>query len=588
MNNILQKVIACVIVFNLFSGDAACPAYVNGYALRSKASANASVSRDMAERFLSNDIQGAEDGIAFAMWDKNPDILAFGEYANLQIISGGLTAEDTAILNSRLKNVKGRLLKEGFLDEEDFNVGIRVVYRAYKSATYDRKTDIITLDRRSFENEDFLYLSIRHELTDRKLPNMDIIGGQFKEHPGLRELFTLITVNIAGFISLRRNHIRRAQNMLEHYRSIVHYNNGLFRCYERIMRDPSLNDPFAFTEDIFRLVENRENKVYFPNMREAVRKLAVKKADGSINYEQTSSFLKMRLRHINNQFLEMQNVGNRPKLRPLTDFKARVPESLKPFMPYAKSIDYELDGDCIFLRVRLNNSRDNPRFAYIYIGLNDKWDSVLGKRGKVYGLTYDKWQAKSPGIFQYRHDGIEKDRRIYWGRLIRLPITKLINKLYDDSSQDRLRGLFISLFNELGVKDALSSKKWFSIRKLIRTGKAPGTYYVINNIIWRHIDRVYPKLFFRERSLQDTSLADMPAWLVMEDPNINSDALSWLNPRKKRGTLSFYEQAERISMRDILSMLQDAYPQGVVFPVSSKASQIYIMQNIQTAIHTAA
>jgi hypothetical protein len=591
MNDVLRKAIICAIAFNLISGNASCPAYDNVYALRSRASVNTLISHNMAERFLNNDVQDGEDGIAFISWQKNPGILASGAYANLHRASGVSTDKETAVLNSKLKKIKERLLKEGFFHEQDFNVGIRVVFPAYKSATYERRTDTITIDLRSFENEDFLYITLKHEFTDRKLPDIGIIGEQFKRYPGLRELFTLITVNIAGFISLRRNHMRRAQSMLEHYRSIVRHDNGLFRCYERIIRDPSISDPFIFTEDIFRLVENGKNKVYFPNMRESVRRLASTSKDGSIDYKLTSTVLKSWLKDINNHFFEIQNIRGKSQFRPLTDFKATAPASLRPFMQYAKNIDYELDGDCVFLRIRLTNDQGNAQFAYVYIGLNDNWDSVLGRRGTIYGLTYDKWQVKNPGIFQYRHDGVKKDRGLYWSRLIRLPITKLINEMYDDPGRgERLKKLFINLFNELGIKNNLSDKTWLSVRRILGKKKAPGSYYIINDIIWKHIDRAYPKLFLGKNNLQYIPIADMPAWLIMEDSEMSSEALSWLDYRKKHGPLSFYEHAEKVSMRDILRMLQqqEAYLQNIAPPAGPRASEPYIIQHMQSAIHLAA
>ncbi len=591
MNDVLRKAIICAIAFNLISGNASCPAYDNVYALRSRASVNTLISHNMAERFLNNDVQDGEDGIAFISWQKNPGILASGAYANLHRASGVSTDKETAVLNSKLKKIKERLLKEGFFHEQDFNVGIRVVFPAYKSATYERRTDTITIDLRSFENEDFLYITLKHEFTDRKLPDIGIIGEQFKRYPGLRELFTLITVNIAGFINLRRNHMRRAQSMLEHYRSIVRHDNGLFRCYERIIRDPSISDPFIFTEDIFRLVENGKNKVYFPNMRESVRRLASTSKDGSIDYELTSTVLKSWLKDINNHFFEIQNIRGKSQFRPLTDFKATAPASLRPFMQYAKNIDYELDGDCVFLRIRLTNDQGNAQFAYVYIGLNDNWDSVLGRRGTIYGLTYDKWQAKNPGIFQYRHDGVKKDRGLYWSRLIRLPITKLINEMYDDPGRgERLKQLFINLFNELGIKNNLSDKTWLSVRRILGKKKAPGSYYIINDIIWKHIDRAYPKLFLGKNNLQYIPIADMPAWLIMEDSEMSSEALSWLDYRKKHEPLNFYEHAEKVSMRDILRMLQqqEAYSQNIAPPAGPRASETYIIQHMQSAIHLAA
>ena len=547
----------------------------------------------------------AEGGFVFREWRENPDTLASGRYAHIKKIPYKSTTKDVVRFNAKLREVRKRLLAaesspgKSLFQREDFNVGVEIVYLAYKAATYVKSRDTIILDRRCLENDDFLYFKIKHELTDRRLPEMDIIGEQFKKLPGLRELFTLITVDIAGFMRLRDNYPRRAEVMLKYCRGVGHNKRGLLRCYEKIMKNPSLNDPFNFTEDIFRLVESEEHKAYFLNMRKAVRKIASKNSDGSIDYEMTSARLRPWLKSINRQFFELQNIRNGSQFKPLTDFNKKIPVSLKPFMPYAEDIKYELDNDCIFLRIKLDNKQGQIKFAYLYIGLNDNWDAVLGKRGKIYNLTYHKWQQESADIFQYRHDGIEKERGLYWNYIIRLPITKLISKLYDKSSQGNLKKLCLNLFSELGFKDGLNNKTWLLVENIIRGKKVPPkSYYVIRGIIWKHIDRIYPKLFLGRNNLRDTSIGDIPAWLIMEDPEMSSRLLLFLNPRKKRGPTSFYEKTDKVSMRDILKMLQwtahkraDSFRpmrQMSLFDVTPKASEIYYMQNIKSAIYLAA
>ncbi len=561
MKSILKKIVTCLATATFLISSPAYPSSMDTNTLRSKASVNTPASHNLADRFLTNDTQDAEGGFVFRKWSKKPDTLAFGKYGSLRRKPNKLTDIALARFNSQLRKTKKRLLDEGFFNKEDFKVVLEIIYPAYKAATYSKKRDTIILDRRCFGNDDFLYFKIKHELTDRKLPEIDIIGEQFKELPGLRELFTLITVDIQGLMHLRDNYRGRAEDILKYCRSVGHHNRGLLTCYEKIMKNPSLNDPFAFTEDVFRLVESERRKAYFPNTRKAVRKIARKNSDGSINYEMTSTILRAWLKSIHKQFIELRDIREVSQFKPLTDFNKNTPISLRPFMPYAKEIDYQLDNDCIFLRVKIDDKKGRIKYAYLYIGLNDDWNSVLGKRGKIYSLTYHKWQHTSSGIFQYVNYGTEKERGLYWDYLIRLPVSQLISKLCNNSGQDNLKKLFSDLFSELGVKGDMGSKAWLSVKKIVGRKKGPNNYYVIRGIIWKHIDRKHPKLFLGEDNLRDTSVGEVPAWLLTEDSEMGPKALSFLNPRKKCSCPNFYEEADRISMREILRMLEKASSQ---------------------------
>ena len=545
----------------------------------------------------------AEGGFVFDYWEKNPATLASGKYADLISKSDKFTSNEAVIFNAQLKRVKKRLLKEKKFNKEDFDVMVEIVYPAYKAATYHRASNTIKLDRRCFKNDDFLYFKVEHELSDRKLPDMDVIGKRFKESPGLRELFTLITVDIAGFMQLSNSPLPedrdRAERMLEYCRSVGDPVRGLLECYEKIMENTSLNDPFAFTEDIFRLVESEEHKTYFLNTREAVRRIASKNRDGSINYETTSTVLRAWLKSIYKQSLELQDIREISRFKPLTDFNKKTPVSLRPFMPYAKDIDYQLDNDCIFLRAKIYDKQGRIRFAYLYIGLNDDWNSVLGKRGKIYSLTYHKWQHTSAGIFEYKHIDTERERGLYWDYLIRLSATQLIKKLCHNSGQDKLKKLFSDLFNELGIKGDMGNRTWLSVKKIVGRKRGPSNYYVIRGIIWKHIDRNHPKLFLGEENLRDTSVGEIPAWLLMKDSEMGPKALSFLNPRKKCDCPNFYEEADRVSMRDILRMLDNTSFQSMrqmgLFDTDQVApaailniSNINNTQTVNSAIHIAA
>jgi len=498
----------------------------------------------------------AEDGFVFEEWSETPAILATGMYANLKNVSEGISADETMMLNPMLKRIKERLLEEGGFTESDFNIRIRVVYPAYKSAVYDRVRDIIIIDRRCFYNYDFLYFKIKHELTDRNMPDVDIIGKEFRESPGLRELFTLITVNIAGFMELRKSEPKRAREMLNFCRSVGHYKKGILKCYEKIMRDVSLNDPFDLTEDVFRLVESDEEKVYFPNMRNAVRRLAKINKEGKIDYTATARDIRSELVRLNNRYIELSILKDALTFRPITDFSDNTPPSLKPFMPYSEYVDYKLDNDCIFLRIKLVNSLGAERFAYVYIGLKDNWELKLGRYGRIYGLSYHKWQNLNPRIFKFKDIKGQEERDAEWNKLISMPIAELRDILNKDSNRDYADSFFERLSDSLKIKGDISKKTWLLVKNEVGRKKGPAEYYLIRGLIWKHIDRVFPKFFLGEVNLQDMPLADVPAWVITDYADMAPRLLSWLNPRKKQTTLNMYNYSKPISLSGILDLLR--------------------------------
>jgi hypothetical protein len=196
MKSIYNKILICLLVLSVGMSGFAYSLDENIGSLRAKASVLSLISNDIEQRFSVNDVSSAGDGFVFYKWDRKPEVLASGEYARLIKVSERLKHEETVILNARLQKIKERLLAEDVFCEEDFDVNIIIARFMYKSAEYNRARDTVMLDYRCFGNMDFLYFKIRHELTDRRLPDTHIIGGQFREYPGLREMFTLITVNI--------------------------------------------------------------------------------------------------------------------------------------------------------------------------------------------------------------------------------------------------------------------------------------------------------------------------------------------------------------------------------------------------------
>lgn len=633
MKKAFKKTIISILIFSFGLSNSAY-SFGNGRdALRAKASVRTSAAGSLQMSLF----EGTEDSLAegafiFCRWGTNPGLLASGRYADLR----GSRTEPIELFNTKLNKIKRRLLKEEAFDEQDFEVNVEVIYPAYKAAAYKRQGDVVMLDKRCFENEDFLYFEVKHELRDRKLPDMPIIGKCFREYPGLRELFTLITVNIRGFMELRRRHPRRAKAMLDFCRKTGDPARGLLRCYAKIMADVSLNDAFTFTGDVFRLIENSRYKSYFPNTRKAVRRLAARGKEGNIDYETTAGILRPRLKAIYREYFEIESIRDTSPFSPLTDFKKNTPKALKPFMPYAKDVGYKLDNDSIFLRIRLRDGRDSVKFAYIYIGLKDNWYSVLGKRGRIYGLTYRGWKKDSPDLFTDKDYDAQTLRNEYWKRLIRLPVRQLIDELcifernrlneleqmrsFPKEGLDAARGKlrknrenlekrFAGLFRSLGIKGELSRQRWIFAKNIAKETKVPNTYYVLRDIIWKHISRTYPNVFLGEEDLQGCSIARIPLGLITKDPNMGIKLLSFLNPRKKQIPPSFYKQAYRFSMQDILDMLEEQeeaastrnrdaradifhiiYKETIpLFPaVKSAASGFQISQRTQEYVYSAA
>ena len=145
----------------------------------------------------------------------------------------------------------------------------------------------------------------------------------------------------------------------------------------------------------------------------------------------------------------------------------------------------------------------------------------------------------------------------------------------------------------------MGNRTWLSVKKIVGRKRAPSNYYVIRGIIWKHIDRKHPKLFLGEENLRDTSVGEIPAWLLMEDSEMGPKALSFLNPRKKYVCPNFYEKADRVSMRDILRMLKNTSFQSMrqmelfdtdqTLPAAIRSiSNINNAQTVNSAIYIAA
>ncbi|MCX5694401.1 MAG: ROK family protein, partial [Candidatus Omnitrophica bacterium] len=518
-------------------------------------------------------ILGGSDGFVFKTWDKKPQSLAKGEFGKLTAEKSifrnyqsdlGLPVGYAQEINYKLNLVKRKLLAENFFRENDFDILVSVVLPTYKSATFHRLSDNkyeIILDWRCFENEDFLYLGVKHELTDIKLqtiiPDID---------PALRELFTLINVNIDGMMKLRNEHPRKADELVKYLRKVANTRMGLFPRYEMVLNNPALNDPVTFIKEICRLLT--KETVYFPNMRH----LAEEQHMSEVLLEKLPfrfNLLKLKLREINEKFFESSRIIGDEKLEVLTSYHGKAPVVIKAFMPYAKNIQYKIDGDNIFLKIKFRDDDGQIKFAHIYLGQSDNIDLTLGRGGKIFSQTYETWQKDNPGIFQYKYDDMKKERNNAWGNLIRLPLTQMIKKInqynLNYGSRDieaQLKGLFKQLFDSLGVQGPLSKKTWLWVQERIGDNKGPGVYYVIRDqFINDYLSKIFPRILLGEINVTLEPIKELSIWPVTENLNMKSALLNWLSTNKVRGAPIYYREAKKISISRLLYLLSAAIPQ---------------------------
>ncbi|MBL7130250.1 MAG: M48 family metalloprotease, partial [Candidatus Omnitrophica bacterium] len=521
------------------------------------------------------------DGFVFIKWRKEPLVLAKGIFAKVKVLNDyamegnivkKLSDTEIAEVNSKLNKVKRKILEEQFFREDDFDVEVIVDYLAYKSATFEKtsqkRKDKIHIDLRSFKNPNFLYIVIKHELTDLKLKSIFP-----KIDPALRELFTLLTVNITEFMNLRDKSLRGAKKLLRDYDGVANERVGLFSRYRKINARSLLNEPLYFVEDICRMVAGEA--AYFPNMQNRMKKLAFK------NNKLRSllmPFIRIIINNLRKSFTESKYIIGEEELRPLTalENEREIPRALIPFMPYARNIYYKTDDDNnIFLKVKFRAKDGKIKYAHLCFGQKDDLDSVLGSRGRLFDLTYKDWQKNNPAIFHYEYDGIEKERGYCKSRLIRLKLTKMIKQIKNynlsrkgEDIEERFRNLFSQFFEELNIDiSQLSKRTWLSIQKQIGKNKGPNAYYVIRDaFIENYLDRLYPKLFLGEIDVTACAIRELKIWAVIENPNMRSSLTSWMIPNKRRGPPSFYIEAEKISISELLDLLssepEESDPKG--------------------------
>ena len=238
---------------------------------------------------------------------------------------------------------------------------------------------------------------------------------------------------------------------------------------------------------------------------------------------------------------------------PLAGFEAvRRHRALKPFMPYAEHIGYQIvEEGKVFLIVRLPEGR----FAYIYLGLDDNLDLILGRRGRLFGMTLGKWQEAVPSAFDYSYEGEAQERNLFWDHLIHITISKLTKEITGpEEDKGRLDDLFARFFGALGIDEAEGrQKKWLTIKHMPHASQQP-LFYVIEKIIWGHINKIFPQLLAGIINVQQASIRDIAMWPVLESEE-DSSVVSWMAQITDRGPPNSYVLADQRSISDILQQL---------------------------------
>ncbi|MBU1995924.1 MAG: HAMP domain-containing histidine kinase, partial [Candidatus Omnitrophica bacterium] len=453
-----------------------------------------------------DDMQGS-DGFVFKQWQKEQKVLVEGPYGKTAAV-GRPSGEKTAEINAKLNSVRRKILEQGFFREDEIdNLEVRVLQNAYKSATFRisgpaqaRKTTL-DIDHRTFNNEDFLFIVIKHELTDLRLkaiiPDLN---------PALMELFTIITVNIAEFMVLRDQHADRAKALVDEYAQLASLNHGLYKRYVAILNDPSIKDQLVLISDIYQMISSES--VYFPNVRDHMKEFNA----GDSEFAMT--MLRIHIRTVERAFNDSKETTGPEELKPLASLQGTrsIPRALEPFMPYAQSIEYKIVDGLYFLKIKFEDKDKKEKYAHVLLDPKDNIESILGKGGHLFGLTYEQWRMQvdqqyssgrfedenSDGVFSFPHEGIVRERKAFYNMIIREPLTRLINRINQfnlgHSSRDiseELKNKFKDLIKLMGEKATVSK---FTLSGLIRmNAKSHKLYWHIwNRYVLDYVNKIYP------------------------------------------------------------------------------------------------
>lgn len=415
-----------------------------------------------------------EDGFVRRQWHKDPLILGEGTFRRVHVKQAAVkrimdhngnrekTPQEVMegkqrVIRDMLAEVKDRILSEEgtVFTEKDFNVQVIVPYHARKSAWFDgkdSKTKRIYVDWSSFKNRDFLYIVIKHELTDIKIkenfPDTD---------SALRELFTHLNVNIQEFRKLCTYTPDRAKQLLDDYADIAHHEKGLYPRYVRILNG-DFNTPM---EDVVIMLASNVENAYFKSMQVKMKRVLSPNNPDSVDVrireyirngrhekflrDTEYVFLTTYMQRMQKLFSEIPHLNQKELLHSFAEeFGENVPKGLRIFEPYKDRIqcrhiattkrrkpntDEYVYLKTYFLRIPIVQQCGQLSYVYMCIGENDDIESVLGDRGHFMGLTLKQWMDQTKNVFFDPHEGIEKDRRVLRDQLKHMSVNQMIDAI---------------------------------------------------------------------------------------------------------------------------------------------------------------
>jgi methylase of polypeptide subunit release factors len=603
---------------------------------------------------------GGEDGFVFkAIWDKplelavvsksdKGDFTVIGNRSHVERVLLSPLSRDkfspvsthghdsAVVLDAMSKQIEGmlqvartRILEDPLFREDDFDLDIRVQFGAHKSAQfYDAKGNQkarIDLNWYSFKNIDFLYLVLKHELMDIKLN--DLYGEKINR--ASRELYTLLNINIKEFFKLAQSDLARAGFLMRTYETLAHQDIGLFKVYDAIymrvkeaqeekdeslrkrMLDIDIYDEYLATlivmvrdeivthdvyDEVKKEYKEKRIRVYFREMQNLMHETLGSDIPRILPYHSRI------FRAWHNAFEEILNMARSSREKAgtytlLSEWKGRLPRVFQAFKAYHNQVAYYVDGEKIYIRVHYKENSYNS-VAHMVFDLRDNPDLVLSERGRLFGLVWKDLIQSNPEIYQYAHDD-EALRSGEWNRLIRMPLTKMLDTIYlpkglsDAKEEERIKKEWIqeqkknltTMLNHPKVKDHfvsgsadtinLSRLTWLQIREALKKvpdekkfywTKKSGVTQKFNQewfypFAWtqsslnRYLDHYYPKKFLGTLDLRTDTIAALAMWPVNRDAYLTQYLTAWMLPGSKQSSPSLYDNLKKVSLNDVVTAL---------------------------------
>ncbi len=451
-------------------------------------------------------------------------------------------------INRMLERARAKLLAEGFFREEDFDVEIVVEYGLHKSAQFSDKKDrkVITLNWHSFKNADFLYIVLKHELMDIYLNNMDI-----DIPPPLRELYSLINVNVKEFMKLIEGDGKRASDLLAVYKDIAIRNKGLYKIYEKIYEDSKSGKPlpYDYFKDIVSILaeesyyDNELGKrvyTYWPSMQNLAKDMFY----DDVGYSEVkAAVIKVRLKLLNREIKEYMQIRSGDKWRPLDkyDGKSKV---AKLFSKYKNYVWYIKEGGYIYIKAKVGEGN----YVYLLFSEKDEPEGIIGQRGKFLGETFDGLNRSWNYPIFFADEDTVKERQREKNYLYAMPLSSLRSKLA------RNLGGVTSLISNISEFCGKPASK-LNLNKIASLNKKSKEYGVLTRkIIPSYLNKIYRGKICGYIDIYGAKVSKLKIW-PMSEIDADRQIVSWLLPGKEGKPPCIYNEFKKASLDDVLDML---------------------------------